>query len=196
MEDRDNQQEIAKETEKAWLAGFLEGDGYITLSSQLASKKKKDSGLVVVPNIGFTNQDALLIERAKVICEKISGTGGWINEIANNTAYKYPSSNPTIINLSVRKFSACSKILEAIIPYLAGQKLARARLLLSFINRRLCHPRMPYDLDEVGIVKTFVETQINGKNPRHGKTLRKFLRDFVPDVPRPRNEFGQFTPSA
>ncbi len=196
MEDRENQQVIVKETDKAWLAGFLEGDGYITMSSYLAAKKKKDSGLVVSPVIGFSNQDALLIERAKKICDALAGGGVWLSENNKDFAYSYPSKYNTVINLSVRRLSACSKILEALIPYLAGQKAARARLLLEFVNRRMSHPSQPYDSEEIGMVRTFVEEYVHTKGPRRGKTLRKFLRDHTLDVPRPRNELGRFASAA
>jgi len=194
MEDRVNQQKIVSDAEIGWLAGFLEGDGFITMSAQKAAKKKKDGGLVVVPKIGFCNSDALLIEKAKNICQKISGGGCWINESKCGT---YPTSTLTMLNLTVTRLSACQKILESIIPHLGGQKIARARLLLDFINKRLSHSHCPYDSDEIGLIKTFILNHVDKtKGPYRGKALLKFLNDYTPDMPRPRNESGRFTSAA
>lgn len=191
MEDRDNQQEIVTETEKAWLAGFLEGDGFITIGTTTAYKKIKENGRVLKAQIGFCNTDGLLIERAKSICGRIGNGGCYVEESSNGSNFK--AIRQTLITLRISRLSAVKSILNAIMPYMAGQKSGRAKLILEFVERRMSHPSQAYDMEEIGIVKTFVSEEMQRKGPPRGKSLLKFLNDYTCDVPRPRNNKGQWS---
>jgi hypothetical protein len=191
MEDRDNQQEIVAETEKAWLAGFLEGDGFITIGTDTAYKKIKDNGRVLKAQIGFCNTDALLIEKTKSICSRIANGGCWIDESKNGS--NFTKIRQPLMTMRISRLSGIKRILDAVIPYMAGQKVARARLILEFVERRMSHPSQAYNMEEIGIVKTFVFEEIQRKGPPRGKALIKFLNDYTCDVPRPRNDKGQYS---
>ena len=182
MENRENQQEITKE-ELAWLAGFLEGDGYITMSANKAAKKVTGSQMVVSPTIGFVNTDALLIDASKQIIDKIlEGKGGHCQWQSQNSS-NFSSKRKLLITLTVNRLWSCQKLLEALIPYFKGEKLGRAKLILQFVNKRLAHKVAPYARDEIMIVGEFVKHYVNAKGPkkRQGTGLNKFLNDYTLD---------------
>jgi len=171
----DNQQEILTDSEAGWLAGIIEGDGYITIITQKNAKVKRNSGLVVAPKIGITNQDGLIIERASDLFKKLGASGIWlVTEKAKDCSHKI---NADILHLSTARISACYKILIMILPHLAGQKAGRARLLLKFVESRLAHKHFPYNADELQIIKQFVEMYPTW---RRNKGLEKFLNDYTP----------------
>lgn len=189
--DRANPQGLLTDAEAGWLAGMIEGDGYITLAAQRAAKKKKDHGLVVHPVIGVVNNDALIVERARDLFLRLGADGVYVQDVGAKASY-FAKSGP-ILRVSTSRLSACYKILSTILPHLAGQKAARARLLLDFVERRLSHRHCPYDAEEFTLIREFVTTQVATKGPRrNGSALLKFLNGHTPDVPRPRDERGIF----
>lgn len=193
--DRANPQETLTDGEAGWLAGIIEGDGYITMGMQLAAKKKKDRGLCVIPRIGVVNQDALIIERVREHFQRLCVDGIYVAE-HGPTVHSYANSKG-ILTVSTSRLFGCVRILTTILPHLAGQKAARARLLLDFVERRSAHKYAPYTPEEVAVVRRFFAEHVAAKGPRrNGKTMQRFLNDWTPDTPRPRDEQGCFAASA
>jgi hypothetical protein len=185
--NRDNPQETLTDAECGWLAGMIEGDGYISFTAQTAAQKKKDGGLVVMPKVGVTNTDALIIEKVKNLFDRLGG-GSVVNECVGS-----PMSRKVAFDIRTNKLLTCCRVLTVILPHLAGEKSARARLILDFVSSRLDHRHCPYTAEEFATIREFFTNHVNAKGQqRSGKALMRFLRDYTPSTPMPRNGQGQF----
>lgn len=124
------------ETDLAWLAGFMEGEGTFAIYHQ---KRKGKNGDQLRAAISVTNTDAHLIVRCKSIFESL-GCVMHIHEYKN----KKGSTRP-IYDLQTARHEYVKTICESLIPYLAGEKKAKATLLLSYVDTRLSKGKKPYD---------------------------------------------------
>ena len=107
----------------AWLAGFIDGDGTITLNKQRMSKDR----IIYTPLVGVTNTDHSLIEEvAEVLTELEIGYYICQHKTKNGIAKK----------LFTKGFKRVKKLLPLIIPELRGKKKQQAVLLLEWINSR------------------------------------------------------------
>lgn len=160
------------ETNLAWLAGMIEGDGWISIQTYSAPGSKFNRA--VKPTIGVSNQDARIIQAVKAIWLQL-GVEGWIGE-ASPTASSY--STRTMYAISTSKISNVNKVVKAILPYLRGEKLARAELVYEFTERRMKQKNLTYDVEDIGILKRFIDCFTEGKGP---KSLRANLEGLVRD---------------
>jgi hypothetical protein len=174
----EHQQETVEETEKAWLSGFLEGDGWILMTTY----KYKDGRKYITPCVGFTNTDASLIKHCLGILKKLN-CGVYIEPTKGSFI-----NSKQAYNLKITSFKGCKIALEAMMPYLISQKKAKAELTLAFINNRLGKTRnIPYQNDDIDIIIEYVTLT-------KSKSLAGFLNDYTPVAPLLRNNKGQFIP--
>lgn len=193
------------ETEKAWLAGVIEGDGSLGMGFQLQNgygksrifgnpanydefeKSKNGKGyqrFAVKPSIQFSNQDGLLIESVCNLFIRICKKQPLIRESKG----QYENSR-SVLSVGLYGLQAVFDVLEAILPYLHGEKQARARLLFRFISSRFARhkhlgrgngaSKVPYNSDELLIIRQFYETgrRKGGKtNPEIGRVLTDYER--------------------
>jgi len=180
MKDRDNQQEI-RETDLAWLAGMIEADGFVGMGFQKSPGANGRKLFATKPNVGFTNQDALLLEKVSNMIKSISNKNVFFREIKGN----FPNSTNSV-SLLLTGLQAVLDLLLAIEPYMIGNKGAKARLLIKYLESRLSRQRTargnpPYNIDELLIIKNFYDnTKRKGgkRNPDVAKILRDYTRDF------------------
>lgn len=125
--NRDNQQETASEAEKAWLAGFIDGEGSLSIGN-LKSKKT----VALSPRLSIPNTDKANIAKVCAILDKILVSGHLEKKETRNEKWK------TCYIIYVTYREKLKILLETIIPYLAGKK-KRAELILKFIDSRLEH---------------------------------------------------------
>lgn len=177
MEDRDNQQEIT-ETDKAWLAAMIEGEGHISMGFHKYNGAKGRRRFAVKPTIGFANQDELLIEKVASLIKAIGAKGTLIREVRGHYEHSRNSMKVTLCGMT-----AVLRVLENLIPYLVGSKVAKARLLAEFIKSRLARDRTHqgnpyYNEEELLIIEKFYQnTQRKGgkRNPEIGEILRDYM---------------------
>src|SRR5664279_5695784 len=105
VENRDNQQEKLK---LSWLAGMIEGDGFVSVT--IAKSPKSRNGFEARAVIGVTNQDVLIINEVDNIMRNI-GVGASIQE------NKTPKGIPIFL-ISTSKMTNVKKVIESILPYL------------------------------------------------------------------------------
>lgn len=173
------------EIDKAWLAGVIEGDGSLMMGFHQQHDRKKNGkrSFAVKPTINFSNQDIKLIERVANLFHGLTGKQPRIRELPGS----YEHSRE-VITLELAGMQSVCVVLDALIPYFVGDKLSKARLLQIFIKSRLgkfgpgIHGILPYDGDELVIIKRFYETtgpRKGGKrNPVIGEILREQMRDL------------------
>ena len=184
-----NQQETLKKTDLAWLAGIIEGEGWITMTAYKSPKKTWAGGYVITPRIGVCNTDAGIIRKARQIFDKL-GTNNYITEHTETR----PGSGfgTTMLQVTTNRLDTVRNILISIMPYMAGQKLHRAELVLDYVSKRLAHKFEPYTQGEVNLAGRFMQECISTKGKKRATSLSGFLRDFTPSVPLKTNEKGQF----
>lgn len=176
-----NPQEIT-EIDKAWLAGVIEGDGALGMGFQV-QRATQPRTFAVKPYVAFCNQDALLIEQVVYMFFALSGKNVHLREVAGH----YEHSRSTI-SLELHGMASVKAVVEAIMPYLRGEKAARARLLHRFLASRFerhagVHgpqtSATPYNEEELVIIEKLYESgrRKGGKrNPLIGEILRDYAR--------------------
>jgi hypothetical protein len=107
----------------AWFAGFLNGDGHISLLKQNMGKNR----IIYSPKVGATNTDHSLIEECADILDN-EEVGYYIND--------KKSKNGIAKNINVKGFKRVTKLLPLMIPELRGKKKRQAELLLEWIISR------------------------------------------------------------
>ena len=177
-----DQQEITA-TDKAWLAGVIEGDGSIGMGFHQQHDRKKNGSraFAVKPAITFANQDMKLIERVAFLLESITGKVPRIKEERSN----YPNGRGCV-QLYLTGMQAVDEVLRALLPYFVGDKLSKARLLQRFTASRLngafgkgIKGIAEYSNDELVIIKTFYEVTAPRKGGKRNPVIGEILRDFM-----------------
>lgn len=120
-----NQQ--ATPTDLAYLAGIIDGEGWIGLQKRLQKR-----WITYKPTIRVTNTDSNIINRVYEIWESC-GISGHIYENEQNPSV---TNGKQILNLQLNKRIDIQTVLEAVIPYLVGKK-ARAIMLLRYLKNEV-----------------------------------------------------------
>ena len=116
------------ETNLAWLAGIMEGEGTFSIYHQKRSNTDSDQ---LRATISLTNTDPYLINKAYEIFKAI-GIEMHIHEYKN----KKGSTRP-VYDMQTAKQTDVKTACEALLPYLFGEKKAKAEMLLRFVTKRL-----------------------------------------------------------
>lgn len=130
----DNQQEIGL---VGWLAGIVDGEGTVSLT--ISRRANRSQMIRTTPKVIIGNTDAGIIDRCILALDKI-GVGHYAQHIQRPAGH--------VLSVSVAKFKPVTVIevtglkrvrtlLNAIRPFLAGEKANRADLLLKFIVGRI-----------------------------------------------------------
>jgi hypothetical protein len=120
----DNKQGTPSQEELAWLAGFMDGEGYIGLN--MWSRKRKFS---MCPRVTITNTDKPTIEYIYDLMHRM-GVGAYI--------YPRNRTNPkhaTAWDIIITRFSVVPRLLIPILPYLKTKR-KQAETILDFIIYR------------------------------------------------------------
>lgn len=182
-----NQLEIA-ETEKAWLAGVIEGDGSMGMGFyQQHDRKMKTNGqrsFACKPTIMFSNQDIKLIERVAHLLELITGKIPRMRDEISN----YPNGRSTM-SLTLVGIKAVEVTLRTLMPYLVGDKLSKARLIHRFAESRIARGvrhgfsgYTPYNDEELSIVRYLYEHTSSRKGGKRNPVIGEILRDYTQDL--------------
>jgi hypothetical protein len=162
MNDKDNQ---LKTEEKSWLAGMIEGDGFVSVC--VYKSKNSRIGVHYKPVVGVSNQDVAIINHVDNLFTKL-GVNGFIQESTK-------TSTTPVLCISTSKFFSVKKILDSVVPYMVGQKKARTELVLKFINRRLGKMNSSLDIEDLSILQEMNNKFIShkGKKTQFGRILNE-----------------------
>jgi len=138
----------------SWLAGIVEGEGCFSLCK--ADDKRKH----FVFNISITNTDLMILNECISILKNI--------EVETHLHQRkvYFTHRKVGYNLVINGIDNLIKTLNAIIPYLIGQKKSQAILMVEFLNRRKSlldnnaghsYRRIAYDEIDYSYLKAFQE---------------------------------------
>lgn len=169
-----NQQERF-ELELSWLAGIIEGEGWISLILYKNNQKKGNSTPAFTPCIGMCNTDMLIVDKVKHMFEKLG------------IKFRYQTRDKGIGSDGIRRkklaeISVVSKcniriLANAILPYMIGDKKNRVEKVLKFLDLRDSKPRSgpnsSYGNEEFEIYKSLYTFT--------GKSRSKILNDYMPE---------------
>lgn len=179
--DRDNQQETVKNTELAWLAGFLDSDGSVQITMPQAEKAKQKR--VVNVWVDFSNGDAAIIEKASGIIEKMGISyhlaSKKVRPIYKEDGSKFLPRKEICLAIRIGKLTSAKRILEQLIPYMAGTKAAQSRIIVRYCEKRIPKGRRPYESEDLMIVREFFENQVNKVSIRNLLHLDGLLNDYT-----------------
>lgn len=185
-----NQQETPKPEELAWLAGIIEGEGSISMNARRKSWNGWN-GIGVDINITIANTDSGIIYKSVDIFRKLGVEPKILekscNPIHGENGKIYHNPEKVIMYISTGKFAHALSILTAIIPFMAGQKLNRAKLMVEFIERRTSKPKIrdykgqsqsTYDQEDWALVSKFYDVTGGKLLPE----VRGLLNDYTKGV--------------
>jgi hypothetical protein len=116
----------AMPTDLAWLAGIIDGEGWIGLQKHIVPKNKC---VAYSPHFRVTNSDLNIINRTQEILNSI-GLNPYLKQQLHIEGRK------TVYHLNLHKQANLKVIYEAVLPYLVGKK-ARAEMMLRYINKTI-----------------------------------------------------------
>lgn len=156
------------ETQKAWLAGIIDGEGSIRIDYP------RRAGNGAAPRVIITNNDWAIIERVADICKGLTCNPHISQRKGKNIQGK------DVLILGMQKIL---RLLPAIIPYLTGQKLKQALLLQKFCEGRakidvnsLPNAQRGYSQDDILLIY-----QIQNLKHEVTKPQRLYTRQLVND---------------
>ncbi len=184
----DNQQTSL--TDLAWLAGIIDGEGWIGFSLAKDDRSKNRRTVVVKTEIKINNTDREIIARCQRIWKQIG-----VNPYYREYSYKVKSYRKPVYEVATKHMTGVEKLIKATLPFLTGNKLERAHLILEFIKSRKIAgtilipdsqyegtgPRSlvaPYSDREMEIVIKCRELQSNGVSTTARENLDKTVQDF------------------
>lgn len=170
MEDAtiDNQQ--ATDMELGWLAGIIDGEGYIGFSRQNAKKVRS-----IRPDIQIVNCDPDVILKTRRILNLI-GINPYIRERVHN---KKNWSRNYILQMS--KFSHVKKLIDTIGHLLTGEKAKRAKLMIELVNSRITKTKRDWYTEyELSLVDKYF-TELKGIKTRGNTHNLRGLNDYQTD---------------
>ncbi len=126
----DNQQ--ITQLEFGWLAGIVDGEGYIGIQYY----ETRNGHMSVTAEFSICNTDEEIIIKAQKIIQKMG-----INPYINGSSYKLKNkpNHKQVWKLVIHRLNKVISVLEPIFPYLTGTKKERAILVLEFCKSRLSH---------------------------------------------------------
>lgn len=177
------------ETEKAWLAGIIDGEGSVILSFQVHGHKLWNA----LPEVHVGNTEQVMIETIADIYNRL-GVGRYISRrklaTTNGVTGERGKAYKDLYVVAVVGFLRVRKLLPNIMPYLVTSKRHRAELLCRYVEQRCTriYPegenrgtrqgrKAPYSLEDVRLMHEFA---LLGKT-KHLPVIEGLLRDLEQD---------------
>lgn len=168
----DNQQERF-DLDLAWLAGIIEGEGWISLSIVSSQRPDKRIYPAFVPNIGVTNTDFVMIAKIESIFKELEIK--YAKQERKSFVGSDGISRKAKIELTVRAKDDVKKLGSSILPFVHGEKKSRIHKLFEFYKVRESKPKTgklsAHGKEEYEIYKSLYSYR--------GKTRSKILNDFT-----------------
>ena len=145
MKDETMGNQQATDVELGWLAGIIDGEGYLGFSHENRRKSR-----CVRTDMQIVNCDIQIIDRAKRILNKMG-----INPYLRERCHDKETWKTNYI-LTVSTFANLKMLFDSILDHLTGQKQCKGRLMLRLINSRIGKTRGDkYTGDELSIVNEY-----------------------------------------
>ncbi len=116
--------------EIGWLAGFIDGEGYIGIQGY----KTRNRHASYKCALQVSNTDEAMILKAQKIIQKV-GTNPYIR--THGYGVRNQIHRKIVLVLVVAKMSRLIPVLELVVPYLTGLKKERGELVLEYCRSRM-----------------------------------------------------------
>ena len=181
-----NQHGTPTEAQLGWFTGILEGEGSLTLNVRKKSWNGWN-GIGIDLQLQIVNTDGYIIEECASIIEGIIGSPPRIMErgiipdrmTTDGTIWR---QNKRMLIVGLSKMAHIKTVVDKIMPYMIGEKKARARIISKFIERRMTHKgehtkggQSWYDGYDWSLVKDFYSIS-GGKLPDQ---VEGIVRDYT-----------------
>jgi len=166
--EMDNQQVTREEI--GWLAGFVDGEGYLGIS--MYRNHSRDCKTIKV-ELSVCNTDKEMIDKYVAIMNKL-GSNPYLKKVKKYKKYN-GDKRKDVYNAMLHRMSPLHRILKVILPHLTGMKKRRAELINEFLASRLwksdrCNGGpIPYTEREIEIIQECLKLQKRGTS----ETIRK-----------------------
>lgn len=147
MKDVTIENQQAKATDLAWLAGIVDGEGSILITKN--GHKGSFHGHNMVIQFHITNTCANIISKSQEIINALG-----INCRIYSKDRKGSDKWKPAFRIDISRFSQLKVLLTAIYPYLVS-KHGQAELVLRFIERRINANRTPYAQEDLDILQEY-----------------------------------------
>ena len=154
------------EVEKAWLAGFWDGEGSITIFTHIEKNGRKK----ICPTINVTNTNDVVIAYVVDLLDKMGTSFSILEKKTDNDRWK------NAYTVGTRNIQYIKTVLEALQPYLVCKK-AQCTLVLRYVNKKLEQrqdtQRPRYDTEDFEIQEECQVLNKRGKIPLSSTTTCK-----------------------
>lgn len=184
---RDNQQATPTDAEVAWLAGLIEGEGSLMLTAWARDEKGAPHSLKVSANIVLYNTDGGIIEQALNVLEALQ-IPFYVKEREQKPMMRpggghYMPTAP-MLSVLVKTMPGALRLLQRLSPWLYGEKAARARIMIRFLERRLAkivandgnYRNVKMDAEDLRCVSEFYGLTKAGRSPAVERVLNELER--------------------
>lgn len=156
---------MSKDTDLAWLAGIMEGEGTFAIYHQKRSGRNTDQ---LRATISITNTDPSLMNKVYNVFKGM-GVEMHMHEYKN----KKGSTKP-VYDLQTARQEYIKIVCEILVPYLFGEKRAKSEMLLRFVNKRLSRTdgRREYDNEEWNQFTSFRSSETTREAPQGDDIVR------------------------
>jgi len=171
-----NQQERF-DLELAWLAGIIEGEGWVSLSMIKSLKSTGKYYVAFSGNIGMTNTDFLIMDKVLEIFKKLNLK----YRLQERKAHIGKDGRPRKAKREISVYSKqyVIKLIDSIFPYMFGEKKNRVLKLLEFYKIRESKPRS-------GIYSTYGKEELDIYHSLYsyrGKSRSEIPNDYTFGIP-------------
>lgn len=161
-----------RDTDLAWLGGMWEGEGTISIFTHT----EKTGNEKICPHVSVVNTDIGLINKMRKILEELG-----CNFVLHERRPKN-SRHSTAWILTTRNMKYIIIFLEAVLPYLYGEKAPKAEIVLDYCKRRSekiqrtpSKGTTPYDGEDWAAIEHFRSNNTRMTNNRSSSTTREAL---------------------
>jgi len=167
-----NQQERF-DLELAWLAGIIEGEGWISLTCCRSLQKNNKYSAALVPQIGVVNTDERMMDKVRDIFNRLDIK--YRKQTVEAYVGKDNISRKKKWAVSVSSKNAITILANSIFPYMVGIKKERVLKLFDFYKIRESKPcagiNSRYGAEEYAVYKDLYSYK--------GRNRSKILNDYT-----------------
>ena len=166
---------MSKETDLAWLAGILDGEGTISFGVST----RHGGRLCIVPLITIVNSDEEILRQSSDLLKEIVADAGTVDRQSHRIGVGSFKGHKACFAIRVASWAA-ELVLVAVMPYLVcGYKRKAAEAIMEFIKYRrenLLERDKLGRITRVGYPKHLVELVASVRSHKNAKPLSEMLK--------------------
>lgn len=188
-----------QERELVWLAAMIETEGSITFQTV----RRPEGRIVITPFVCFVNSDVRLFSRVRELLTQLVASLPQRPRSIGLTRHR--ATNKGCVQVRVDG-EACQPVLEAILPFMVGEKRRNAKVVLRYLASRKRHlwtrrnclgqkKRNGYTFAEIALVCSIRShvSALSSETLRQASNVGKRSRMIKSELPRNRQSAAETT---